>query len=217
MKRAEEMEHKELLTLTDKDIDVLVEIEIAHAGIMPVECPAPPDLGSVGIAKDHIAYKVGGLLLVNREDAVTISAMPRLMENYDYNGAGYSYKWLDPVTDCQVEESPYYRQADVVRVQEALMALKNKKDQYEAKKSDYDKFMKATGDCRNVVWDIIDRARGKEQDLALARRTYARHLELADDDTAIATKFFCDAYKNREDIIDSMGFNLPTVVEAPVE
>lgn len=206
MNRYYDMTHEQLLAVTEKDIETLIEIEIAHKGIMPIECPTPPDIGSAGIAKDHVAYNVKGMLFAKKEDALAVAAMSILGEEYDYSGAGYNYKWLDPVINPDVAEVSYYKQADVVRVQQALIELKKKKDAYECKKGEYDKYMKSTGDIRNDVWATITNVREKEQELTLARRTYKKHLELAGNDADVAQKFFCDAYRERQDIITAMGF-----------
>ena len=56
MKRYDELTHEELVALTETDIERLVELEIAHAGII-----------------SETAFQVAGMLFKNESDAIAVA------------------------------------------------------------------------------------------------------------------------------------------------
>ncbi len=203
MKRIDDLEQKELVSLTEAQIQRLIDIEIAHAGIMPVDCPIPPSLKNAGIVKTEIAYRIGDMYFANRADAETVARMNCLKSEYDWN-ISYNYKWLTPTIDPVITEESFYRQEDVVRVKGILADIESKKKDYEPQKTAYDKYLKATGDIRNQVWAKVHAAQALQREIELAQRTYQKHLDLAEQDETVAQNFFREAYKDREDLIEAV-------------
>ncbi len=203
MRRYTDLEQSELAVLEEPDVEKLIELEIAEAGILPVPCPASPNLASVGISKSDIAFEVGGVVVRTEEEALRIASMEVLKEDYDYN-IGYSYKWLKPHTRLEVEKVAFYRQDDVVRVSAALVDLERKKNAYEEERKVYDAFVKETGKHRNEVWGTVDEARKAVAEIKFANEVYVKHLELADGDEVVARRFFTNAYEDRTDIVEAV-------------
>jgi hypothetical protein len=116
MKRYTDLMHEDLIILKDEDIERLIDIEIAHEGIMPVGCSVVPSLETEGVVKSEIAYEIGGILLKNEEDALTVSRMEQFNTAYDYQAGGYNYQWLDPVTERTITKKNFYRQSDINRI-----------------------------------------------------------------------------------------------------
>jgi len=200
MKRYDELSQKELMEVTDEQVALLIEIEIANNGIMPVEAPIAPTIEGAGITKTELVHEVKGLYFKNEEDALAVLRMPMLQTEYDY-GTGYDYKWVSPVVDAGVKKSFFYRQEDVVRCKKALQELEAKKTDYATKKGAYDKFLKVTGEIRSNVWRVVQDARNLKQEVELARKTLEKYKGLADGDETTANNFFRNTYKEREDIL----------------
>lgn len=203
MKQYTDLTHEELIVLTENDIERLIDIELAHDGIMPVACPTVPSLDDEGIIKSETVFDIGGLLLKNEEDAIAVSRMEQFKSEYDYN-IGYEYRWLNPITERTIIKEYYYRQEDVVRIKEALQRNKIKKDGYESQKQKYDEFLKKTGQIRNRVYDIWNSARNFQREIDDANAVLVKYRDLADDDETMAVNFFKNTYKSREDIIEKV-------------
>ncbi len=205
MKRYSDLTHEELIVLKDEDIERYIDIEIAHEGIMPVACPEIPGLADEGIIQSEAAYDVGGLLLKNEEDAIKVSLMGQVRSAYDYNCGGYNYMWLDPVLERSVVKKMFYKQSDVVRIQEVLQKNEAKRKEYQNKKSKYDKFLKETGQIRDAVYSVYHEALRLEEEFKEAEKVLAKYKDLAGGDEKVAMTFFCNTYKERPDILKKFG------------
>jgi len=201
MKRYEQMTHEELIALTEDEIRLLVDREIAESGIMPAECPKPPDLENLNISKTEVGYEVGGLIFQNKDDAETVAGMPLLQKKYNYSW-GYDYEWFDPLIDPAVSQVAVYKQSDVARVRDAVAENKRKKADYAPAKHDYDNFCGKTSAIRNRVWSCVGEAKAFQRRIDLAKKTWEKHLTLADGDEQLASRFFVDAFWDDPDIID---------------
>ena len=200
MKRYFDYEQEELAELTDEDVKTLIELEIAHEGIMPIPCPEKPDLENAGITKCVRGFQIGSLICKNEEDAITISGMELLTDNYNYT-IGYDYKWLDPILNPKITEVYFYKQDDISRVASVLQDIERKKKVYENEKNKYDSFIAKTGKIRDSVWSSVTKARKFEEKVGFAKEIYEKHLTLAEGSEEIAQKFFRDAYEGEEDIV----------------
>ena len=204
MKRYTDLTHEELIVLKDEDIERLIDIEIANEGIMPVACPVVPSLESEGIVKSEIAYEVGGILLKNEEDALTVSRMEQFNTSYDYQAGGYNYQWLDPVTERTITKKNFYRQTDIVRIKELLQRNKSKREEYDKLKNEYDKFLTVTGKIRDAVYSFWREALNLQQEIDEAKAVLEKYRGLSDGDETVAINFFKNTYKTREDIIEKV-------------
>ena len=203
MKRYDEYLHKELIILEEKDIERLIDLEIAHEGVVPCACPEVPSLEKEGIVCSDVGYKIGNFVFRQEEDALKVSQMETLEEKYDW-GIGYDYKYLDPITDTTVSKVLFYKQQDVMMIKEVLQRNKLKKDEYDKKKITYDSYLSKTGKIRGNVYSFVREAKDAEEEFELARKTYQHHLKLADGDATVAVKFFKNTYKDNENIIDAV-------------
>jgi len=204
MKRYTDLTHEELIVLKDEDIERLIDIEIAHDGIMPVGCPVVPSLESEGIIKSEIAYEVGGIMLKNEEDALIVSRMEQSNTAYDYQAGGYNYQWLDPITERTITKKNFYRQSDVVRIKEILQRNKSKREEYEKLKNEYDEFLTVTGKIRDAVYSFWREALNLQQEIDEAKAVLEKYRGLSDGDETVAINFFKNTYKTREDIIEKV-------------
>src|SRR5258708_5632425 len=84
VKTFDELNHEEIVALTEAEIERFVEIDIAKAGIMPVDPPVPPSLEAEGIVRSVIGFSVGSSIFVTETDAIECASKPMLEEKYDY-------------------------------------------------------------------------------------------------------------------------------------
>jgi hypothetical protein len=200
MKRYTEMSHAELVAMDDEGVEKLIELEVAHEGIVPAERPTEPLIEDAGIERKDIAYKVGSMMFRNREDAEAVAKMHIVDDHYDY-GIGYDWKWLK-VVKVDVTEERFYLKDDVARVKDALVDLERRKKRYESEDSAWDKYVSKTTKIRTKVWAAVNDAQDFERKLELARKTLEKHTALADGDEKIARRFFVNAYRNQYDVLE---------------
>lgn len=203
MKRYTEYTNEELIELTQEEIQNLIELEIAFAGIMPVMEPQLPNLASIDLKKELTLYEVNGMLFKNAEEAQQVLKMDVWEENYDYGGAGYDYKYGEK-KDLNMSVVMYYEKEQIWKVRQALTENKRLNDSYNQEKSAYDKFIKETKNIRESVRAAVDNAWTWKNDLDHAKSVYEKYLRLADGNEAIAQSFFRNAFKVRNDVIDAM-------------
>lgn len=204
MKRYSELTHQELIVLTEPAIEILIDLEIAHAGILPVACPEPPSIEKEGIVASEIAYEVGSILFANEEDARKVAELPQFTSSYEYNCGGYDYKWLDPLTERTVTKKSFYRQSDIVRIKEILQRNKLKRDEYSKRKNEYDKFLSSTGKLRQEVYDVVNAARQTEEEFTQARVVMEKYRILSEGDEQVAKAFFQNTYADRPEILQEI-------------
>lgn len=203
MKRFSELNSEELAKLNSTQIEELIDLEIAHAGIQPVPPPAPVELKDIGIIQSDEAYAVGNLIFANEEDAKKVAEMATFDTDENWQ-IGYEFKWLKPVSRRPVERRRFYKQADIEGAKALIFANKEKMNSVQPAKDAYDNFVKETSGIRNKVFTAVQDAHHQARKIELARETWQKHLRLADNDRAVAEKFFRDAYKNEPEIIKAI-------------
>jgi hypothetical protein len=208
-----DLDEPQQAALTEEEILRYIDIEVAHEGIAPVACPQKPSLAADGIVRSEIAFKVAGVIVRTAEDAQTIQKLSILTEEYDYK-VGYEYKWLIPIVGPKVEQVSYYKQDDVSRVCSSLQNNESRRSTYQQAKDAWDKYIEKTGKVRGGVWSAVNEARQAAAQIALARETYHKYLDLAKGDVEVAAGFFRNTYKNEPKIIEAVIGALPAQAEA---
>lgn len=202
MKRYNELTHEELIALKEEGVERLIDIEMAHAGIMPVACPAFPTLEAEGIVASEIAYEVGELLLKNESDAIAVENMETYCSNYDYHIGGYDYRWLEPIVNQTITKRMFYKKTDIARIKEVLQRNKTKREEYEMHKKKYDSFLTETGKIRDSVYKTYHAALVFQGEIDDAKALLEKYRNLADGNEEVAVNFFRNTYKSREDIVE---------------
>ena len=203
MKRYHDMTDAELVDLNGEQIDRIIEVEVAFAGVEPVMCPEAPKLEDLGITKTVEVFVVAGLLFANREDAEAVARLPVLKEDYDYK-IGYGWKYLSPLTELSIKGESYYTEDDLTRVQSAILHRDKLKENYKKEKESWDGFTASIAEIKQGVWNAIGAARTRVAELRHALEIYSHHLDLADNDEEVAKKFFRDAFKGRPSLIKAV-------------
>ena len=205
MKRYMDYEKAELAGFDDARVKQLIELEVAYAGVLPVPEPEPVELEEVKIEATDVAYQVYDVLFEKLEDAIQVSGMKVLASSYDYAGAGYDYKYLEPHEYGKASEKLFfYKKDDIEAVKGILTENSRRKAEHEAQDNEYQRYKNATQKIYSSVWAAVAESKEQQREIAHAITIYAKHTELADQDEKIANKFFCDAYKHRADIIEAV-------------
>ena len=204
MKRLSEWTAEELAFAMEEEVKTLIELEIAFAGIEPVEPPQAPTLADVGIVQSEIAWQVGddyyhGLLFDNEADARAVAQMNLVKDHYEWANGRNDYHWLEPFR-AVVSQKAFYKHADVMRVGKIISENHEQKDPYEKAKTAFEKYLRATSEIRTRVWQAVHRAREHQGEVELAKKTLARYEELTGS-RETAEKLLCDAYKTKRDIL----------------
>jgi len=203
MKRFDELEHAELVALTDDQVTHLIELEIAYAGVIPEPEPTLLPVKEPDIEPTVEAYEVHGIICMSQNDAVTISKMDIRREDYNWKVSS-RYKTLkkpDKYENAGVKPVKYYNSDDLEKVQAQIKDAERNKGINSDRQSAYRKYRESISEIETKVWDKIRDAKDFEADLARAREVLQKHQNLAEGNEAIAQKFFTDAYKDRPEII----------------
>lgn len=205
MKRFNELTTEELVVMNDSEIETLIDLEVAHAGILPVLPPKPKELPLVDIKPTIEVFEIDNVIFTRMEDAAAFQKMERRKTEYNYSSTGTNYMWLRPVEESfqnSIQAKKYYTEADVMRVRQALIHKKEIENENLAAKTEYEKFLKDTNDIREEVHGAYRDAVRLTEKRVQAEKIYSKHLELADGNAAIAEKFFRDAYKSEPEIVE---------------
>lgn len=203
MKRIGDLEQAELVALDDETIQRYIDLEIAHAGVMPVLAPAPLQLEDVSIEANEVAFEVSGVLVRTIKEAEILSKMNLLTTDYNFK-ASYDHRWLKPLTGVTITEKKFYDEADVNRVADLLGEQNRKQTEYDTGRREYDKFVRETIEIRNNVRATVNAACTIAREIETAKATYAKHLDLANGDELVGARFFRDAYRDRTDLIEAV-------------
>lgn len=203
MQRYNQLSHEELIALNEEKLERLVQIEIAHNGILPVEAPEKITLETDGIIKNVVGYEVFNTIFKKKEDAEKVVQMAVLKEEYNYN-IGYEYKWLVLQTDVRISQVFYYKQEDVVRIKDVLQKNTLKKSEYEKQKNEYDIYIDKSSKARSEVYDTYNNAKHFQNEIDQAKQTFELYKDLADGDITIATNFFKKNYADYPNIIEKV-------------
>lgn len=207
MKRYSEMTHEELSQLNNEEVETLIELEVAHEGIAPVDEPIIAEIPKIPVEKTKKAFQVGdnsSFYFKNRKDAEKVAGMELLRSNYDF-GCGYDSKWLSALDKKSIIEEFFYKEQDITCIRDILLERERIKDANGKAKSAYDTFIKATANIRKVVWEKVTDGREFAARIEFAKERYQRYLKLADGDNIVATKFFGDAFKDEPEIMNALN------------
>ena len=197
MKRIHELTREELAKLTDEQVRHFIAVETAHAGHIPVQEPDVPDYDFVDIKQTVAAFRVRGIIVKTKEDALAILATPAWQSEYDYSsggGAGYDYPWLKPEDDATIKEVMFYDRDEVLALKTSLGKNKRLKDMYEKARKEYLAYAKSISGIVDEAWGYVNDAKAFYQNVEMARKRWNELLVLTEGNVEIAANFFATAY-----------------------
>lgn len=214
MQQINQLNHEELIKLTEDQLQHFVDIEIAYAGIKLVNPVHLKEVPIVNIKPTEEYWRVHEQLYRTQEEALTVASIPTFRADYDY-GAGYDYKY-----PCLTETAPMkvmlYKKEDIDAVRRVLIQIKEAKEYNERIQKEYDKYLKSIDGCRNDVYQIYCEAMSKENSISLCVADYNKYVELAAGNKEIAMNFFEKAYEDEPEDIKKMALLriIPAVSES---
>lgn len=201
MRRYTDLTKKELSELSEEQRNHYIDLEIAFAGIVPVLQPQPFLQREPLLEKKDLVFNIFGDFYVKTlEDVEAISKIQIFTSKYDYYKAGYDYKFMEE-TEVSATPTKFYLKEDIDHQGTALKEYKDKKEAYQTEFKEYESFLKKTQDIRKEFDNAYNAAIKFYASVELARKQYARFLELTEGNKEIARNFFTDCYKNNPDII----------------
>ena len=204
MKKVDEYTLEELMGLIEDDeekaVEKLIDIEIAHRGIIPVEEPDITTVTKIDLEKTEMGWKIGGIIFDNEDDALVVSKMKVYSEEYDYN-IGYDYKYMKKV-DSHIQREYFYNHVVLTKLANKIKQEKEAKEENETKLKEYKDYEKAIYDARSFVNGFINEAASLRNRINKAKEVFQKYLNLADNNVTTAKQFFNNTYKDQEDILE---------------
>lgn len=205
MKQITELNEKEILALTDDQLENMVQYKMAEEGIKILEYPTKPEFAPIP-KKDDSAFKIGGVTypIRNKKAAEEIGAvMAKYVEyfvNESYNQKDYSIKYLKPVDDYmterlgKVEEEAYFKAETERKIAEDKATNKDVEQAYQVELNEYNDAYERRKEIEAFVYGIYNEIRNKYFDMDRLKAKYEQYLVLADGNEDTAMKFLKNAY-----------------------
>ena len=210
MRRYFDLTNKEILALTDEQINDLIDLECAIEGkpLLP-ECPPLPPQPK--FEPDAIWYSIRELsssILFHCPEAAA-SVIRAIVESGAASrkylpGSDYSAYRLDNLDELTIEQVKIYSEGQWASHAEAHSAFLKAKEQYRSAKAAHDAAVKERADVTKEVTFHINRILNIEKRKDDIRRIYNRYLALSDNNRNIAMNFL----EKVEDVPDDLKAEL---------
>lgn len=201
MKSIENLTDAELLALTDEAIAGHIRLRKAEEGIRILPEPICPTLKEIN-GPDIQVFEIAGYAFHEREKAEEIAAVinkyvPQSTSiDYDYyRGDGkYRYTKANNTNLVHVAVENVYSPAKYAEIRDAVESNKRVKDSFDKTKDEYDTETEKAADIVTAIYDRIQGARDRANELENHKLNIANYLELAQGDVEVAWNFFKKAY-----------------------
>lgn len=215
----------ELAALTDEQANALAELEVAERGLPYAAKPEEVVVKAEYIEPALTAYQVGSLLFVNEADALAAAKAPQ------YKEANLHYDWQNKFAELD-EEPPkvvrglWYSRSQAIERKAAISDTKARKADYEAAAKAYEEYATGVQRVKDEVWSAIYEAQRQVARIKNAKAQHERFLQMAGGDAVIAKRFFVNAFKGQDDLLEAVlgwGWNVEAAsatvapVSTPVE
>lgn len=194
----EEMNSKEILALSESDLERLKKLALAEAGVKIIEKPIEPEYETMP-EKEETWYRVDGFgyddLYKTPEDAKKVCDLLNSIDIYtsDYRSEVVKiktdYNNQKPIINFLIEKR--YSARQIAEVKEIENRNKILKDNYNKLKKEYDENYESYSE---VVDKISDKYISIVQKYAEFDRLYSKYLEYKEIDKTKAMEFFEKAY-----------------------
>jgi len=197
--RFDDLDDATVLQLTADQISRWIDITCAIEGVplLPAE-PVMPE--SVDFTPDTIAYELDGLIFRNAEDAATVLTLLRSMTMYGSsycNWPGYK-RALTPKTGFVVDMKEFFSPARWDTIKAAGADASRQENLYNAAMIEYNKIIEARRHIVDSISERVEAVHQREGQRDRIRTEFARYLDLANGDQAIALRFLLNAWKHNQ-------------------
>lgn len=201
IKAFEQLTDKELLELTDEQIDWYVKLKKAENGVRILVEPIVPEYQSVP-ETDMTLYCVSGHCFLDQNVAMEIAkainahVVDSFRVDYDYYGSGSEYKYgkHDDTRMEDVEVKRVYQKATYDSINSVLVSNKKIKERYEALLSEYNQENDKSKELIDRIYTTISSARERVEQFSQYKIRIVEYLRLSNGDVDVAWNFFDKAY-----------------------
>lgn len=201
MKIFQQLNDRELVELTQDQIDQYVKLKKAETGIKIINEPETPVYQDVP-ERDLELFEVNGYNFKDRAAAEEIASVinkhisSALKVDYDYYRGGSDYKYasaysgsLETVNVLRVYSSPVYQS-----IKDILASNKKIKEAWEKVHGEYEDENTKASEIVEGVYEAIRQARERLEKFRTYKIHIVEYLQLANGDRDIAWNFFDKAY-----------------------
>lgn len=225
MKLINDYTKQELIALTPKEVERIIHLHLADAGIAIPREPQEPNYEVIP-EQDKKLFGIAGIDNVYFEKRETAEEVVKLLkQNFSQlRRVGYNY-WdgdraekvepfsvdrysrSEPSSNAIVVEEKTVYSADLyMQIKSKLEANKKLKEDYEKRKEQYDKAQSEAKETIDMVWETVRTAQREQEEKDSKLATYREYLSLAEGDTDVAWKFMKKAHtvtQEQEDYINA--------------
>ena len=208
MKRFKEISTEELVKLTQKQIDDLVDLECAEENIRLL--PVLPQEADFDIdIPDITVYELPELQLTNKDDAKKVLDLMNTIKSQvtvEWRSS-YDHRPVRKTTEIlQYRESQRYSQELYSKIADKVTMRETAKENYNEAKKEYDEIEEQRKEIVQKVMAGINQAKLQDQRVENLKREFNRYMVLAENDRHIAWRFLEDARpKEKEDLFKLKG------------
>uniref|UniRef100_A0A6M3IZK9 Uncharacterized protein n=1 Tax=viral metagenome TaxID=1070528 RepID=A0A6M3IZK9_9ZZZZ len=206
LKRLEDYTNEELLALSSENIDILIDLECAHAGVQLLPDKPVPVVGNeINPDIDVFEVKVESNYFANREDAAEvvdlISSKKRMHLGY-VSGPSYKRKIKGPdISPIDIRISKIFSEDLWSRIGIETEMIESKRKEYDEKKKEYDHIVESRQEISGTVFNKISAARQEKHMFDMLCNEARRYLKLSLGDKEIAMRFMIDVRPKDEQMI----------------
>jgi len=204
------LSNEEVLKLTESDIDKYIKYECAEDGIKFEPAPIKPELTDK-IKPTVECFIMPSMIVQDKQLAQKaldiLTEGQTFHEEYDYGGAGYDYKYLEPF-NFQISSKMLYDKNIIDGLSEKLKRFKIQKEEYSVLHAAYEENKKKYDVISKNIYAYIDNIKEKFEKRNKYQKTYNEYLSLTGGDEHIAKTFFIKAYPEAEEILFSVESNI---------
>lgn len=201
IKPFEQLTDKELLELTNEQVDYYIKLKKAENGVRILEEPEIPKYREIP-ETDVVLYCVAGRCFLNQEIATEIAnkinehISESYKADYDYYNGGSETKYarLDDSSIEDVRIERVYDKKTYDSIRDVVASNKKIKEQYEKIKGEYDDETAKAKELVDNIYDAISQARERLEQFNEYKIRIVEYLRLANGNVEVAWNFFDKAY-----------------------
>ena len=205
MKKITEMTHDEIVALTEKDLERLVDLECAETGVPLMDAPPEKPISPIWDDTNN-AFAIECIIFDNRESAEIVQSCLRAQKRHIHR---FHYGKCEE-SDLAIKEVFYIDNEEADRREPIKEAYSAKLAKYNDLRAEYDKLRNRRNALADPIYSIYRDSIAKESVCTLLTRESARYFELAEGNIQVALNFltqaFPDALESTRDIFNPRAF-----------
>lgn len=218
-----ELTESELVNLSSEDVTRYIDLACAEEGIGLLP-PRPVEPTKENVADDLDAYQVGSsvdLVFLDAGDAAHVAAAINATRTRGFgeyvSGPSYRRKF-HKLSDSVTVTSIRLLSADrLATMGDRLAAYEAEQKAYTADLAEFERTLKARQNVGSSIHSDLEKAHRTYSLRERRRGEYARYLELADGNAAVATRFLLRAFPDARELMPELGEpDRPVPPPAPV-